>query len=381
MAKLAELREGVEVSVESGIGHVLRVEEPKGRNARVAIKAEHLDIEVTGWVDTANRDLYERVVKACEGGFRVSYRVVIQRKRTQPKECPLAEIPTTQRVRDLEAIDRVGGTVPAGTPQTAATPGPVAAPAPAPPSGLQEPPSDPTGPVCGLCWRPMTDGSPVRKVSGLLQHVDCPPAPEESTPATPDATPANTEPPAAAPGDASPPPGDDPSPADPHDDTTPAEPSAPPAEPTPDPPRPTFRVMEGRPWEFANSDGTLNLGSYAFQAAEGIVLLAQEQLLERARRAEGQFVAPKVPQIRRLARLLLKAADNAQAALRSDGQVVRMASSHSRARSAVRASLAIYPVPTGATPEELEDWVVELGGHAAHLLQLSVDLIDPGAIS
>jgi hypothetical protein len=55
--KTLEQRDGVEVSVEAGYGWVTGLE-PKGRNAHVKIRAEHLQQPVQAWVDTHDFELY-----------------------------------------------------------------------------------------------------------------------------------------------------------------------------------------------------------------------------------------------------------------------------------------------------------------------------------
>lgn len=155
----------------------------------------------------------------------------------------------------------------------------------------------------------------------------------------------------------------------------PEQPAAeqPPAEPTPRPPGP--RIQEGKPWEANNSDNSLNLGSYAVQAAEAMVLLAHDLLIARWRAGDASG-PPSQGQIKALARRLLTAADLAQASAREDGHADRMDNSHTRARSAVRAALEIHPVPFGATEVELKEWVDALAAYASDLLATVLALID-----
>lgn len=135
------------------------------------------------------------------------------------------------------------------------------------------------------------------------------------------------------------------------------------------------RVMEGKPWEANNSDGSLNLGSYAVQAAEGMALLAQDLLVARWRAGDDE-VPPTQGKIRALARRLLIAADRAQAAARADGHADRMDNSHTRARSAVRAGLMIHPVPFGASEAEQTEWLDALSTYASEFLATVLTLID-----
>lgn len=337
MAKVLEQRDGIEVSVETGVGHLLKVDEPKGRNARVEINADHLGQPVVGWVDTADSALYAFARAACAEGYRVEYRVVVHRKRDVDPALPLESIPSTERFRELEWLDRAGGIV-AGA-LTSAERASSAAPAPPAPAPTNGAPAAPGAPalVCGLCDGSLTDGSPVRTVEGVRQHVECPP--QGTDPATPP-----------------------PRPPDAGQADRPAGP----------------RIAEARPWEFYNSDNSLNPGSYAYGAAEGMVLLANDLLLARAKTAAdagGEFVAPSAGQIRSLSVRLIRAADRAQAALRDDGHVSRMAASHSRCRAAVRASLAVYPVPWGR-PADYDQWELDLAAHAGILLALTVELVE-----
>lgn len=362
MAKTLELRDGAEVSVETGLGFVTKVEDPRGRNAKVTIQAEHLDLPVSSWVDTNDVGLYNRVLDAAREGHRIGYRVVVKRKRGQPAELPLESIPSLQRIRDLEDIERVHGEIPTaplaaeGDPAPTAAPpesreaAPVAASAPPATSDAPSPPPTAEGPSCSLCGGPLA-GFAARRVSGELQHVECPGLEELTAP------PERDEPVIATGSVPSPPP------------------PAPPATRRPQP-----RVQEGKPWEQFNSDGSLNPGSYAYGAAAGMVLRASDLLLERAKStagAEGKFVAPSQGQIYGLSRRLLRAADLAQSVLRDDGHVARMASSHTRCRAAVFAALDVHPVPWGADKDELERWVHALADHASVIMAVTVSLIDP----
>lgn len=153
-----------------------------------------------------------------------------------------------------------------------------------------------------------------------------------------------------------------------------------PVAPTAAPGRRGPRVAEAKPWEPYNSDGSRNLGSYEVGAAERMVLLAHDLLVTRARRVTADtgepFTPPPPGQVHSLARRLLAAADNAQARVRSDGRTDRMDGSHSRCRAAVRAGLEVYPVPWGASPEELKEWVEQLSTHAALLVGIAVALVE-----
>lgn len=349
MAKVADVRDGAEVSVETGIGWIAKLEEPRGRNAKVEIRAEHLKDPVSSWVDTTSTALYDTVREAAKAGARVEYRIVVKRKQGQPADVPLADIGTRERIRDLEWLDLAGGIVPSGgDPQNAPTPPTLPSAAPTTPGPAPSDPEPPSGPAqalkCGLCGHDLRGGGPVRTVTGIRQHVECP-----GTSTDPEPSPVDE--PGPLPSD--PPRGE------------PANGAGP-------------RIAEGKPWEFHNSDGSLNPGSYAYGAAEGMVLLASDLLLERARAVDtnGGFKPPTEGQVRSLSRRLLRAADRAQAELRADGHVARMAASHTRCRSAVRVALDVYPVPWGADSDALDRWETAVAEHAGIILRLTVELVE-----
>lgn len=348
MAKVLEARPEGEVSIETGVGWIDKIEPPKGRNAHVIIRAEHLRIEVKGWCDTTDTDLWTRVQEAHAAGARVTYRVVVKRRRGVDAAIPFADLPRDDKMRDLEDLRPFTGDAapPAAASGPAqAAPGPVEAPA-APPAPKLTPAT-----ICAVCDRP-AGNLPTRVLDGRPQHVACP-----GMPATADDEALPTTPAEAGAGEV----------------------AAPPQGRVVDGRRGP-RIQEAKPWEPYNSDGSLNLGSYAFTAAEGQVLLAHELLLARAdavAKAEGHpFAPPTEGQIRGLARRLLQAADRTQAAVRTDHHAMRMDASHSRARSAVRTALEVHPVPWGAAGDELDRWVEDLAAYAAILLQVSVSLVD-----
>jgi hypothetical protein len=130
------------------------------------------------------------------------------------------------------------------------------------------------------------------------------------------------------------------------------------------------RVAEGKPWEPQNSDGSINFGSYEFLAAESMVQLAHEQIVEWGDK-------PTRAAVGRLARSLLRAADRAQAAIRADGHVDRGDNSHTRARGAVRAALDVYPVPFDHSPGDGAIWLDAVTAHATMLLEVGATLLDP----
>lgn len=139
------------------------------------------------------------------------------------------------------------------------------------------------------------------------------------------------------------------------------------------------KIAEGRPWETYNGDGTLNLGSYAAGAAAGTIHLAYKLLAARAAdvAADTGAADPPTPaKVRSLASSLLAAADTAQAAVRSDGRVDRMANSHTRARGMVRVALDAHPVPFAHYVDESAKWEAALARAATALLTLTAELTE-----
>jgi len=133
------------------------------------------------------------------------------------------------------------------------------------------------------------------------------------------------------------------------------------------------RLAEGRPWEELNSDGSPNLGSYAYGAVLATVELAHELLVAHAVTA-GAGDPLSMGQVASLARTLLGVADEVQAALRPDGRVDRMDASHTRARGALRSALEAYPVPFGAGEEDRQAWRGALVERATALGTLALAL-------
>lgn len=340
-----ELRDGVEVRVEAGVGHIAKLDPPKGRNAHLEIAADGLRLPIQGWVDTTNFDLYDRCLDAFQNGRRVRYRVVIKRKADQDPSVPLEAIDRFNRVRDVEMIELLGGAAtatPANGPAEAAQAAPPAPQAPPAPTDTPEAPPAPTAAPqaapCGECHARGPEHAP-----------GCGAAPAEE-PSSGDAGTTDPSCPARA--------------------TNVVDGKRGP------------RVAEGKPWEPFNSDGSRNLGSYAAGAAVGTALLAHDLLLAKIRTEVANGISPpgKVPtpgQIAGLTRRLLAASDRCQAKVRPDGRVDRMDSSHTRSRAATRAALDAHPVPWGAGAEEVDAWVERLGDYAAALLVAAFSLIDP----
>jgi hypothetical protein len=306
-----------ELRRETGYGQIEDVKLPAGkRNAQVVIKAEQLKDPVQGWVDsTGDRDTYLAAVSAQEQGQRIYYQIDTHRKDSVDVSIPFESLGRGDKVRDVRVIQAVNGK---GQPISGSVP-------------EQGPVEQPTLPVSG---------------NG--------PGNEEAA----------TGPGASSTGEESPGQGAAAAPA-------PAASSAPGDRSGKRGPR----IVEGKPWEPMNSDGSLNLGSYAVQAAEGMSLLAQDLLVSRWRAGDAE-APPTQGQIRSLARLLLIAADRAQASARADGHADRMDNSHSRSRAAVRAALDIYPVPFGADQAARDAWLEDITKHASEFLGTVLSLVD-----
>lgn len=167
--------------------------------------------------------------------------------------------------------------------------------------------------------------------------------------------------------DQQPPPASQPAPLE--EEAAPAEPDHP--EPTPPPRRP--RVEEGKPWDLYNTDRSLNLGSYSYQATAETVEFAHRLIVEHEASIldAGELSLRKVET---LAKSLLDVADKVQAATRADGHVDRMDNSHRRARYAVRSALALHPVPWGADADTRKAWADRLAEHATGILHISWNL-------
>lgn len=131
------------------------------------------------------------------------------------------------------------------------------------------------------------------------------------------------------------------------------------------------RIIEGKPWETLNSDGSPNMGSYAMQAAIGMLELAQE-----CWRRDHPDEPIDRERVRKLAHSLLRIADRAQASVRTDGRANRMDNSHARSRGAVRSGVEAYPVPWKAENGAAQAWVSNVTDHASWLMQSAVELVD-----
>lgn len=171
-----------------------------------------------------------------------------------------------------------------------------------------------------------------------------------------------------------------------------------PAAPEPDPgpeqgrPRPAVAPVSGlsrrasaiasdaKPWEFTNTDGRINLSSYAAGAVMEVTNLAGRLLITRARNRhaeapETELVAPTESQVYGLASTLLNVADQIQHRSRDGGRVDRMAASHRLARQALREGLDLYPVPWGAAEADIAAWRDALVEHGTTTINVGLALL------
>lgn len=306
---------------ETGYGQIEDVKLPAGkRNAQVIIKAEQLRDPVQGWVDTqGDRDTYLAAVAAQEQGQRIFYRIETHRKDSVDVAVAFSELGRNDKVRDVREIVAVNGK---GQPLSGSVPEQGAA-------------EQPTLPVSGNEPR---DEAPVSG-NGTGGEGDIEPG-------------ANTDTNGG------------------NSDSNGGE-----SQQQSEPRRRGPRIAEGKPWEALNSDGSLNLGSYAVQAAEGMVLLAHDLLVARWRAGDAEQ-PPSAGQVTFLAKALLTAADQAQANTRADRHADRMDNSHTRARSAVRAALEVHPVPFGADQPTRDQWLADLTAYATSILSIVLGVID-----
>lgn len=321
--------EGAEAVEETGVGTVTEVDASRGRNARVAIDADHLTIPVGGWADTHDEALAPLFADPeLLKGERVRYRVVTHRKRNVDPATPIADLERTAKVRDLIELEvltpeREQALEAARQAQAERTPQPAG-------NGAAPPARD-------------THTAPERVSAGHAQ--DGPPMPPP-------------------PDDAQAPP----APPHPAADAAPVSPdrNAPPPSGTTDDRSP---ASEAKPWERLNSDGRLNLGSYAVMAAVSMTHHALEALADA-----GADTSPARVEV--LADYLLSAADKVQASITHDGRVDRMATSHTRARGAILTALYVHPVPIGKGRVEVAEWWGELVTMATGLLEVAVGLTE-----
>lgn len=409
MAKTYEDTPTGQIRVETGRGRIAAVRLEDGRrNGQVTIRADHLREDVKAWADSHDGQLWNKIVQAHSGGQPITYRIEVKRKANADRTTPIDDLGNREKARDLAQV-YLDGEAPAQQPAQQPAPPRQQQPAQPPPEDpdLPDPikPNNPrvlrilahTGPIA-IDWPADTDlGVPERERTAASFQK----ARREGAVAVAfmldvlDAQRATLRPQTAPAGNAER--SDLPARAlaghvDPDRIATPPAPPEPPAEPPVDdgrevpPPqrevRPGARLQEGKAWEFYNSDGTINLGSYAMTAVVGVVGKATKLLLARneERHHAGETPAVEHPhrdEVIYLSRMLLWVCDRVQADVRSDHRVDRGANSHTRCRGAVFSALDRHPVPW----HELEDqaardaWLAQLRSYAVDVLEIAIDLL------
>lgn len=136
-----------QIRIETGLGRIKALDHtPPQRNAKVTIDAEHLSLDLTGWVDT-HGPLWHDVAEAARLGVRIGYRIEVHRKAGIDAALPLDEVPNTSKVRDLVDLAAVDGN---GNPFDPARTNPALGGAPAGPAldaGAASPAALPAGTV------------------------------------------------------------------------------------------------------------------------------------------------------------------------------------------------------------------------------------------
>jgi hypothetical protein len=152
------------------------------------------------------------------------------------------------------------------------------------------------------------------------------------------------------------------------------------------PARPVVVAKEDQPYKATLTDGTTNVGSFEMQAAIGTITLAHDLLADR-----GTVSAPAVLA---LASLLMAAADDVQQQLRVTATtahhrsfgadvadqaaaldfVDRLATSHTRARSAVASAVRAVPLPDTPDAASLDRWATAMTRRAVGLAMMAYTL-------
>lgn len=145
-------------------------------------------------------------------------------------------------------------------------------------------------------------------------------------------------------------------------------------------------ASDGKPWDFTNTDGRINLSSYAAGAVMEVTNLAGRLLVTRARNRAAEdpsyeLKAPDETAVHGFASTLLNITDRIQHLSRDGGRVDRMASSHRLARQALREGLDLYPVPWGASPEDIDAWREAIVEHGVTLINVGLALLEGRPVS
>lgn len=347
-----------EVWVQVGTGVVTKVEDSGRKNVQVQIKAEHLERPLHGWLDK-NDPLYPTVLDAQQTGRVVGYRIESQRRSGVDRTIPITDLRETMDRAKENCLNILAGiddtlsgeavTNPAEDPHAG---GRLPATSPRPSTAS---PTDLAG-TAGLSVDRALAGLAAARAAGL------PPGVIDAAVALALAAGANTR-----------------------QVTTAGVTDTPASQPEIRLPR----AHEAAPYVEFNSDGRINLGSYAVQAAFSAEQVAydliHEQSTRTARRTGGNPEPVDLSQAAELGRVLLTLADRVQVGAYGGGRVDRMAASHTRARTLVYDAVTRrHPVPFGATdPAARDKWVTAVVDEAVerfrHLAEIAhtVPSFDP----
>lgn len=391
-ADLASSLSTGEVKIEDGFGKIMMIQN-RGRNAQIVVDPEHMSgYNITGWFDTTDPSF-----ETLQTGQRIGYRVVVRRKvdslTRQPMVDPsvgILDVSNDVKVRDMTYCGDpalLPPIVPGATINHAfVPPAPPLTPSPAPTYRLPSMTKQPVGGVwtperCNWCGRPQDECTcgfpdeltqkevnqltPKQQAQVMCNHgiptsAHCPHCLGLVSPTVRNDQQRSFQ-------------------SQPQAGNVPVANQPDSAGAVPVPPqgvtssRPVgARREEGKPWVLVNTDGSLNLGSYAFDGiveCEALAVELCEEYRQQTRQAAGDREL-----IRKTTKALMLAADLAQASIREDGRHDAMDTSHKRARYCVRmASKRLLPPFEGRA----EDWRLyahALGEHASMLLQIAVDI-------
>lgn len=336
-----------EVHVQTGTGKVKSLVE-SGNNVNVFMEVEGLKHPVSGWT-SKSENIYPMLVEAHSQGREFTYRIESQRKNGIDRKTPLADLRPNMEVAKENTRNLFVGIDSTYSSEM------VTNPAEDPHAGGRVPATDPRNAPAAAAPTSTGGGfSAQQALTGLAnaRHGGLPASVVDAASALALAAGASVEQVLAAGFD---------------------------AQQGEQGPREVRRAVaaEGKPFVAINTDGRVNIGSYAVQAACGAESLAAELMRQNAAEVaeahnagvaagevEGDLVEPQPVNFKNaaaLGALLLSLADRVQVALSGANRPDRMATSHSRSRSFVYDAVKNrYPVPFGQDAEAQEAWKVQV---------------------
>lgn len=352
-----------EVLVCTGNGVVSQMDD-KGSNVKFMISNEVLRHPLGGWVSKKD-PLFETLAEAHRAGREVSYRIEQQRKRSVDRRTPIADLrrsmeeAKTNCVWVFAGVDGVLGdeavTNPAEDPAEGGRRRATGSPAPAAPQQASAPVASALDPKQALTalGEARQSGLPASIQDMLAALALMAGASQEQVLTV----------------------GVDPQQA---------------------PSRPQVRpacAAEAAPFKMTNTDGRLNLGSYAVQAAVGAENFAYDQIAAHAQAVadehnakveageiEGDPISPRPVTFRMAAALglrILDLADHVQVNTYGWRRPDRMATSHTRARSFVYDAIRTrYPVPFNADDAALQAWREAVINEGTERFRLAAEIAD-----